>query len=106
MRMDPTDIADVTGVTYTYLLNGKSATQNWTTLFKPDERIRMRFINAGAMTHFDIRIPGLDMTLVQACSQTVAVLDFGRLLASGPTDEVLHDPRVLEAYLGMEEPVA
>jgi branched-chain amino acid transport system ATP-binding protein len=46
-----------------------------------------------------------DMTLVQACCQTVAVLDFGRLLASGPTDEVLHDPRVLEAYLGMEEPV-
>ncbi len=71
MRMDPTDIADVTGFTYTYLLNGQSATQNWTTLFKPGERIRMRFINAGAMTHFDVRIPGLKMMLVQADGQNV-----------------------------------
>lgn len=71
MRMDPTDIADVTGFTYTYLLNGQSADQNWTTLFKPGERIRIRFINAGAMTHFDVRIPGLKMTLVQADGQNV-----------------------------------
>ncbi len=71
MRMDPTDIADVTGSTYTYLLNGQAPTQNWTTLFKPGERIRMRFINAGAMTHFDVRIPGLEMRLVQADGQNV-----------------------------------
>ena len=66
MRMNPTDISDVTGATYTYLLNGHSPTENWTGLFKQGERIRLRFINASAMSIFNVRIPGLPMTVVQA----------------------------------------
>ena len=61
MRMDPTDIADVTGATYTYLLNGRTADQNWTGLFRPGERVRLRIINAAAMTYFEVKIPGLAM---------------------------------------------
>lgn len=66
MRMDPTDFADVTGYTYTYLVNGLTANANWTGLFTRGERVRLRFIAAGAMTYFDIRIPGLKMTVVAA----------------------------------------
>ena len=66
MRMSPTDIADVTGATYTYLVNGHGPADNWTGLFAPGERVRLRVINASAMTFFNVRIPGLPMTLVQA----------------------------------------
>lgn len=66
MRMDPTDIADLTGATYTYLVNGLPPASNWTGLFHPGERVRLRFINASAATYFDVRIPGLPMTVVQA----------------------------------------
>jgi CopA family copper-resistance protein len=66
MRMSPTDIADVTGATYTYLLNGQPAAANWTGLFRPGERVRLRFINGSSMTFFDVRIPGLKMTVVAA----------------------------------------
>lgn len=66
MRMNRTDIADVTGATYTYLLNGHSPAENWQGLFKPGERVRLRFINAAAMSIFNVRIPGLPMTVVQA----------------------------------------
>lgn len=71
MRMDPTDFADVTGYTFTYLMNGRSPESNWTGLFRPRERIRLRVINAAAMTLFDVRIPGLEMTVVQADGQSV-----------------------------------
>lgn len=66
MRMDPTDISDVTGSTYTYLVNGHGPKDNWTALFRPGERVRLRFINASAMTIFNIRIPGLKLTIVQS----------------------------------------
>src|SRR5699024_1542122 len=66
MRMDPTDLADITGVTYTYLMNGMTPNENWRGLFEPGERIRLRIINASASTYFDVRIPGLPMTVVQA----------------------------------------
>jgi FtsP/CotA-like multicopper oxidase with cupredoxin domain len=66
MNMAPTDILDVTGSTYTYLLNGNTPKANWTGLFKPGERVRLRFINASAMTFFDVRIPDLPMTVVQS----------------------------------------
>ena len=66
MRMDPTDIADVSGATYTYLLNGAPPGVNWTALFKPGERVRLRFINGSSMTFFDVRIPGLTMQVVAA----------------------------------------
>ena len=71
MRMDATDFADVTGAVYTYLMNGLSAESNWTGLFTPGERVRLRFINVGAMTFLDVRIPGLKMTIVQADGQNV-----------------------------------
>ncbi len=71
MRMSPADIADVTGATYTYLLNGRDAVANWTGLFAPGERVRLRFINGSAMSFFNIRIPGLTMTVVQADGQDV-----------------------------------
>jgi CopA family copper-resistance protein len=66
MRMSPTDIADVTGAAYTYLLNGQAPDANWTGLFRPGERVRLRFINAAAMTFFDVRLPGLKLSVVQA----------------------------------------
>jgi len=71
MRMDPTDFADVTGYTFTYLMNGLSPSGNWTGLFRPGERVRLRFINAGAMTFYDVRIPGLTMTVVQVDGQNI-----------------------------------
>ena len=66
MNMTPTDFADVSGATYTYLMNGNPPGANWTALFKPGERVRLRFINGSSMTFFDVRIPGLPMTIVQA----------------------------------------
>ncbi|MFZ9311829.1 MAG: copper resistance system multicopper oxidase, partial [Arenimonas sp.] len=64
MRMTPTDLSDVNANTYTYLMNGTTALGNWTGLFKPGEKVRLRFINGSAMTYFDVRIPGLKMTVV------------------------------------------
>ena len=66
MNMSPTDLSDVSGATYTYLLNGNAPNANWTGLFQPGERVRLRFINGSSMTFFDVRIPGLQMTVVQA----------------------------------------
>ena len=71
MRMSPSEIADVTAATYTYLMNGRDAVANWTGLFAPGERVRLRFINGSAMSFFNIRIPGLTMTVVQADGQDV-----------------------------------
>ncbi|MFN3522898.1 MAG: copper resistance system multicopper oxidase [Phenylobacterium sp.] len=71
MRMDPTDILDVTGAVYTYLVNGHGPADNWTGLFAPGERVRLRIINAAAMTIFNVRIPGLALTVVQADGQNV-----------------------------------
>lgn len=70
-RMAPTDIADISGATYTYLMNGMAPDSNWTGLFQSGERIRLRFINGAAMSYFDVRIPGLKMTVVQADGQNV-----------------------------------
>ena len=69
MRMAPTDIADVAG--YDFLVNGQTPARNWTALYEPGERVRLRFINASAMTLFDVRIPGLEMTVVQADGNNV-----------------------------------
>ena len=71
MRMDPTDIADITGATYTFLMNGQAPDPGWSGLFRPGERVRLRFINAAAMTFYDVRIPGLPMTVVQVSGQHV-----------------------------------
>lgn len=71
MRMSPTDLADVNGLTYTFLVNGMTPAGNWTGLFKRGEKVRLRFINGSAMTYFDVRIPGLEMTVVAADGQPV-----------------------------------
>jgi L-ascorbate oxidase len=90
MRMMPTDIEDVQG--FSALINGKSADQNWTGLFKPGERVRLRFINSSAMTYFDVRIPGLKMTVVQADGnnvQPVSVDEF-RIAVAETYDVIVH----------------
>ena len=71
MRMDPTDISDANGSTYNFLVNGHGPQDNWTALFKPGERVRLRIINASSMTTFNVRIPGLKLTIVQADGQNV-----------------------------------
>ena len=99
MRMDPTDFADVTGYTYTYLMNGLSPGANWTGLFRPGDRVRLRFIVAAAMTFYDVRIPGLKMTVVQADGQNVqpVVVDEFRI---GPAEtyDVIVEPAEDRAY--------
>ncbi len=99
MRMDPTDIADVTGATYKYLMNGLSPDANWTAVFKKGERIRLRFIDAGAMTIFDIRIPGLKMTVVQADGQNVQPVSVEELrIGPGETYDVFVEPTAAETF--------
>ncbi|MFJ5930627.1 copper resistance system multicopper oxidase [Sphingomonas sp. TX0543] len=71
MRMDPTDVSDATGPAYTYLVNGHGPFDNWTALFTPGQRVRLRVVNASAMTTFNVRIPGLRLTIVQADGQNV-----------------------------------
>lgn len=99
MRMMPTDIADVTGHHYTYLLNGRDPESNWTGLFQPGERIRLRIINAAAGTYFDFRIPGLPMTVVQADGQNVAPVEVDELrVAIAETYDVIVSPDSTRAY--------
>ena len=71
MRMDPTDLADVSGYAYTYLMNGAAPAGNWTGLFARGEKVRLRFINGASMTFFDVRIPGLKLTVVANDGQDV-----------------------------------
>ncbi|MFW5451242.1 MAG: copper resistance system multicopper oxidase [Methylophagaceae bacterium] len=71
MRMSDRDISDVTGMTYTFLMNGQTPEQGWTGLFNKGEKIRLRFINAAAMTLFDVRIPGVKMTVVASDGQNI-----------------------------------
>jgi CopA family copper-resistance protein len=90
MRMDPTDIADVTGATYTYLMNGRSPEENWTAVARSGQRVRLRLINAGTGTFFDFRIPGLPMTLVAADGQYVKPVNTDELrIAVAETYDVL-----------------
>ena len=99
MRMDPTDFADVTGYTFTYLMNGLSPAGNWTGLFRPGERVRLRFINAAGMTFYDVRIPGLMMTVVQVDGQNVqpVVVDEFRM-GVAETYDVIVEPAEDRAY--------
>jgi len=105
MRMMPSDISDVQG--YTYLLNGKNADQNWTGLFEPGERIRLRFINASAMTFFDVRIPGLKMTVVQADANNVRPVPVDEFrIAVAETYDVIVRPREDKAFTIFAETMA
>jgi CopA family copper-resistance protein len=104
MRMSPTDIADVTGYTYHYLMNGLDAAGNWTGLFRPGERVRLRFINGSAMTYFNVRIPGLPMTVVQADGQNVQPVETDELqIAVAETFDVIVQPPADAAYTIMAE---
>jgi len=99
MRMDPTDISDVTGFTYTFLMNGFAPESNWTALFKPGERVRLRFINAGAATYFDLRIPGLQMTVVSVDGQHVQPVTVDEIrIAIAETYDVIVEPKEDRAY--------
>jgi len=104
MRMARTDLADVTG--YTFLINGKSPAQNWTGLFKPGERVRLRFINASSMSFFDVRIPGLKMKVLQADGQNVEPLEVDEFrFAPAETYDVVVTPQEDKAYTIAAEPI-
>jgi CopA family copper-resistance protein len=99
MRMTPTDLSDVNANTYTYLMNGVTAAGNWTGVFRNGERIRLRFINGSAMTHFDVRIPGLKMTVIAADGQPVHPVSVDEFrIAAAETCDVLVEPAGPEAY--------
>ncbi|MDU9394902.1 MULTISPECIES: copper resistance system multicopper oxidase [Pseudomonadaceae] len=99
MKMSPTDLADVSGYTYTYLMNGQAPDGNWTGIFKPGEKIRLRFINASAMTYFDVRIPGLKMTVVAADGQHVKPVSVDEFrVAVAETYDVIVEPDSEQAY--------
>jgi CopA family copper-resistance protein len=94
MNMSPTDLADVSGATYSYMINGQPAASNWTALFKPNERVRLRFINASSMTYFDVRIPGLPLKVVQADGNDVepVVVDEFRIAVAETYDAIVQPP--------------
>ncbi len=99
MRMSSTDLADVTGHTYTHLMNGVTPSGNWTGLFKPGERVRLRFINGSAMTYFDVRIPGLKLTVVAADGQYVHPVTVDEFrIATAETFDVIVEPSGQDAF--------
>jgi CopA family copper-resistance protein len=99
MRMSPTDIMDVTGSTYTFLINGQAPAANWTGLFNPGERVRLRFINGSSMSTFDVRIPGLAMTVVQADGSDVVPVEIDEFrIGVAETYDVIVSPANEAAY--------
>jgi CopA family copper-resistance protein len=99
MRMTPTDLSDVNANTYTYLMNGTTALGNWTGLFRSGEKVRLRFINGSGMTYFDVRIPGLKMTVVAADGQRVHPVSVDELrIAVAETYDVIVEPSGQDAY--------
>ena len=99
MRMNPTDLADVSGETYTYLLNGTPPAGNWTGIFTAGERVRLRFINGSAMSYFDVRIPGLKLTVVAADGQYVHPVTVDEFrIATAETFDVIVEPSGQDAF--------
>ena len=99
MRMNPTDILDVTGTTYTYLVNGLAPETNWTGLFRPGERVLLHIINAAAATYFDVRIPGLPVSVVQSNGQYVQPVETDEFrIAVAETYDVIVEPTEERAY--------
>lgn len=97
--MSDRDVSDVTGYTYSYLINGQTPEDNWTALFAPGEIVRLRFINASAMTIFDLRIPDLDMTVVSADGQNIQPVRVDEFrLGTGETYDVVVKPSGDRAY--------
>jgi CopA family copper-resistance protein len=99
MRMSPTDILDVSGATYTYLINGHPPATNWTALFRPGERERLRFINGSSMSIFDVRIDGLPMTVIQADGNDVVPVTVEEFrIGVAETYDVIVQPNTDRAY--------
>ena len=99
MRMSPRDLIDVGGFAYTYLMNGNPPAGNWTGLFKPGERVRLRFINGSANSYFDVRIPGLRMSVISADGQDVHPVDVDEFrIAVAETYDVIVQPTDDRAY--------
>ena len=99
MRMTPTDLSDVNAHTYTYLMNGTTSLGNWTDLFRSGEKIRLRFINGSAMSYFDVRIPGLKMTVVEVDGQYVHPLTVDEIrIATAETFDVIVEPTGQDAF--------
>jgi len=106
MRMTPTDIADVTGAVYTYLINGHSTADNWTAIFNTGERVRLRIINASAMTIFNFRIPGLPMTVVQSDGLYVQPVETDEFqIGVAETYDVIVAPTKARAYAIVAESI-
>ncbi|MBC2768335.1 copper resistance system multicopper oxidase [Pusillimonas minor] len=94
MRMSPTDLADLSADVLTYLMNGTTPAGNWTGLFRPGERVRLRFVNGAANTFYDVRIPGLKMTVVQADGQNVEPVTVDEFrFGPGQTYDVVVQPK-------------
>lgn len=99
MRMTPTDLSDVNAHTYTYLINGTTSLGNWTGLFAPGDKVRLRVINGSAMTHFDMRIPGLTMTVVAVDGQNVHPVSIEEFrIAPAETFDVIVTPSGQDAF--------
>jgi len=99
MRMTPTDISDINGHTYTFLMNGTAPAGNWTGLFRSGEKVLLRFINGSAMTYFDVRIPGLKMTVVAADGQYIHPVTVDEFrIAVAETFDVIVEPSSQDAY--------
>jgi CopA family copper-resistance protein len=99
MRMNPTDIVDVSGYAYTYLMNGVAPANNWTGLFNRGEKVRLRFINGSAMSIFDVRIPGLKLTVVAADGQDVEPITVDEFrIATAETYDIIVEPKDDRAY--------
>ena len=107
MRMSQRDLSDVTGYTYTYLTNGLTPDKGWVGLFSKGEKIRLRFINGSAMTFFDVRIPGLKMTVVSADGQNIdpVLVDEFRL-GVAETYDVIVEPKDDRAYTIFSQDIA
>ena len=99
MRMDPSDLADVSASAYTYLMNGAPPLRNWTALFARGEKVRLRFINGASMTFFDVRIPGLKLTVVAADGQDIEPVSVDEFrIAPAETCDVIVEPADDRAY--------
>ncbi len=99
MRMTDRDLSDVTGYTYTFLMNGQTPAEGWTGLFKRGEKVRLRFINAAAMTFFDVCIPGLKMTVIAADGQYVEPVGVDEFrIGVAETYDVIVEPKDDRAY--------
>jgi len=106
MRMDPTDISDVTGAAYTYLINGRGPADNWTGLFTPGQRLKLRIINAAAQTIFNVRIPGLALTVAAADGQYVRPVTVDEFqIGNAETYDVILEPREDRAFTLVAEAV-